>query len=106
MGGERRVTTVGQAKSNFLGIEHVRQVPGADQFDTIGEDHDPDGGADKVVAVDQGIDQQFFKYLLRHFKLAEGIEALLALHVVQVALDEGKAAPVLLQQVAVDVFAV
>ena len=81
MGGERRVTTVGQAESNFLGIEHVRQVPGANQFDTIGEDHDPDGGADKVVAVDQGIDQQFFKHLLRHFQLAEGIEALLSLHV-------------------------
>lgn len=42
----------GQAESNFLGIEHVRQVPGADQFDAISEDHDPDRGADKVVAVD------------------------------------------------------
>lgn len=28
MGGERRITTIGQAESNFLGIEYVRQVPG------------------------------------------------------------------------------
>ncbi|WP_412548709.1 hypothetical protein [Pseudomonas sp. MWU13-2100] len=81
-------------------------MPGADQFDAISEDHDPDRGADKVVAVDQGIDQQFFEHLLRHLQLAEGIEVLLALHMAQVALDEGQAAPVLLQQVAVYVFAV
>ena len=59
MGGERRVTTIGQAESNFLGIEYVRQVPGADQFDAISEDHDPDRGADEVVAVDQGIADSF-----------------------------------------------
>lgn len=59
MGRERRVTTIGQAESNFLGIEYVRQVPGADQFDAISEDHDPDRGADEVVAVDQGIADSF-----------------------------------------------
>lgn len=42
MGGERRVMAIEQAESSFLGIEHVRQVPCADHFDAIREDHDPD----------------------------------------------------------------
>ncbi|WP_157696372.1 hypothetical protein [Pseudomonas asplenii] len=109
MGGERRVTTVGQAELNFIGIEHVRQVPRADPFDVVGEDHDPDGGVDKVVAVDQCIDQQFFEHFFWHFQLAEGVEALLELQMVQmvqIAFDEGQAASLLLLQVAVDVLAV
>ena len=56
--------------------------------------------------MDQRIDQQFDDRRLRHFQKAQRIEVLVALNVMQIALDEGEAALVLLQQRAVDVLAV
>ena len=81
-------------------------MAGADDFHPVSKHQQANRGAGEIVAVNQGIDQQLFQRHRRNFQLAQRIKATAFLDVVQVALDKGKAALVLLGQSAVDVFAV
>jgi len=50
----------------------------------------PDGGAHQIVAMHQGIDQQFFEHCLRDFGAPRCIDPTPSLHLVQVAHHEGQ----------------
>ena len=71
-------------------------MPGADDLHPVGKHKEPDGSVGEKVAVHQRIDQQLHKRFLRYLKLAQAVKTLVTLHMVQVALDEGQAALVLL----------
>ncbi len=103
---ERRVAAVAFAVADVVHTQAVGQVPGADDVDAVGEHQNADGGAGEVVAVHQGVDQQFLQGNFRHFQHARRVEALVALHPVQVTFDEGQRFGVLLGQGAADVLAV
>ena len=94
--GQHLVAAVGGSGANLFGCERVGQVPGADDLHPVGKHKEPDGSVGEKVAVHQRIDQQLHKRFLRYLKLAQAVKTLVTLHMVQVALDEGQAALVLL----------
>ena len=61
----------------------------------VGEHQHPDRGTDEIIAMDQCVDQQFLKHDFRDFQDAQAVDALIALNVKQVALDECQTALVL-----------
>ncbi len=104
--GQHLVATVGNASPNLFWRQAVGQMAGADDLHPVGKDEQAHGGADEEIAVHQGVDQQFDKGFFRHFQYTQAVDALIALHMVQIALDESHATLVLLFQAAFDVFAV
>ena len=84
---------LGFAVLDVLGAQVAGQVAGADDFNAVTKHQDANGGAVKVIAVHQGVDQQLFQCDGRHFQLAQGVKAPAVLHVVQVALDPMRGKP-------------
>ncbi len=70
------VAALGFAVLDVLGAQVAGQVAGADDFNAVTKHQDANGGAVKVIAVHQGVDQQLFQRDGRHFQLAQGVEAL------------------------------
>ncbi len=103
---EGGIASIGFALAYVCNAQAVGQVAGADDFDAVGKDEDANGRAGEVVTVHQGVDQQFLQSNFGHFQNAGRIEALVALHAVQVAFDEGQRLGVLVRQGAADVLAV
>ena len=66
--GQRGVTPVSGTATNGLGAQAVGQVAGTGDFYPIGEYHQTDRSAGKIVAVNQRIDQQLFQRLFRNFQ--------------------------------------
>ena len=64
------IKTIGDAGLELLDSNGVRQSAGRDEFQAVGEHEDADfGAADRVVAVDAGVDQQLPQHFVRRKRL-------------------------------------
>ena len=106
MFAQRWVAAVAFAVANVVNAQAVGQGAGADDLDAVAKHQNADGRTGEVVAVYQGIDQQFLEGHLWHLQDARRIEALVALHAAQVAFDEGQRFGVLGRQGAAEVLTV
>ena len=66
---QNRVADIGVACADFFNRQVVGQMARADDLNAVVKDEDSDGCADKVVAVNQCVDQQFFKNGFGNFRL-------------------------------------
>ena len=63
-------------------------MAGADDFNTIREDEDADGGTNEVVPMDEGIDHEFFEDTSGDFGFAQGVDTATGLNLTEIAHDE------------------
>ncbi len=90
VGNQDGIADIGIAGLDVGNGQIVRERAGADDFHPIIKDENADGRADKIIPVHEGIDQQFLKDPFRDFRRARRIDAISALHLVQVAHDESQ----------------
>lgn len=64
-------------------------MPRADDFNVIGKYEYSYRGGDEVVAMDQGVCDQFLEHDTRDFGIAFGIDVFVPLEMTEVAEDEG-----------------
>ena len=81
-------------------------MTGADDLDAAVQYKQPDRGADQIVPMNQGVDQQFFKHDAGHFGKTRIVNAAPGLDFVDVAHDEGEGVFKYLAQRAGEIFRV
>ena len=106
MFGQHLVAAVGAPCKDLFARQTVGQRTGADDFDPVSKNKQANRGIGKKIPMHQRIDQQFNECFFGNFQQAHAVEALRALHMVQIALDKTHAALKLLFQRALDVFAI
>ncbi len=90
IGYQNGIPDVGVARPYFLDRQIVREMAGADDFDAVIEDKEPDGGADKVVPVSQGVHQELLEDRFRDFRLSRCIHSASSLDFMDVSHDKPK----------------
>src|SRR5579864_4236650 len=68
----------------------VGKMTGANDFNSVHENKKPDRGADKIIAMDESVDQEFFEDKLRDFRIADAIDAFFSLDFSEIAHDKSK----------------
>lgn len=106
VGRQNRVADVRDARPDIVDGQVVGQMTGADDLNAAVQHKQPDRGADEIVPMNQGVDQQFFKHDTGHFGNTWIVNAAPGLDFVEVAHDEGEGVVKYLAQRAGEIFRV